>query len=93
MRLTVLIPAYLRPYAEGQSQVELRAPARTVEEALAALWELYPGLRDRVLTESGTVRQHVNIFLNEENIRDASGLATPVADGCEIMIVPSVSGG
>jgi molybdopterin synthase sulfur carrier subunit len=64
-----------------------------VAEALAALWQAYPGLRDRVLTEQGEVRQHVNIFVAEENIRDHDGLAVVVKNGAVITIVPAVSGG
>ena len=93
MPITFLIPAYLRPYARGQSQVEINTSAKTVEEALAGLWKSYPGLRDRIITEQGEVRQYVNIFVGDGNIRDLAGLATPVLDGCEIMIVPSVAGG
>ena len=66
---------------------------RTVNEALAALWKVHPGLRDRVVTEQNEVRQHLNIFVGADNIRDRQGLATEVSDGCEITILPSVSGG
>ncbi len=72
---------------------ELNAAARTVGEVLTDLWKVCPGLRDRVVTEQGEVRQHLNIFVGEENIRDRNGLATAVMDGCEVTIVPSVSGG
>jgi len=43
------------------------------------LWQKYPGLRDRIVTEQGEVRQHVNIFVNEENMRDCGGFAAAVA--------------
>ena len=93
MTLTFLIPSYLRSCTGGRSRVEIAAPASTVGEALAALWQACPDLRDRVLTEQGEVRQHVNIFVGEENIRDCGGLAALLSDDCEIMIVPAVSGG
>lgn len=83
----------LLQFTEGKSQVTLEVSAPTAGEALAALWLHYPGVRDRIVTEQGEVREYVNIFVGNENIRDAGGLATPVADGCEIMIVPSVAGG
>ena len=73
--------------------MEIKASAANVAEALAALWQAYPGLRDRVLTEQGEVRQHVNIFVAEENIRDHDGLAVVVKNGAVITIVPAVSGG
>jgi molybdopterin converting factor small subunit len=52
-----------------------------------------PALTDRVLTEQGELRRHVNVFLGEESIRFIDGLATTVADGATITIVPAVSGG
>jgi molybdopterin converting factor small subunit len=50
-------------------------------------------VRDRVLDERGRVRPHINIFVGEENIRDARGLATPLPNDCELAILPAVSGG
>jgi MoaD family protein len=93
MAITFFIPGPLRQFAEGQSQVEVDVAATTVAKALDALWQAYPGLRDRVLTEQGEVRQHVNIFVGEENIRDCGGFTAPVKDGAAISIVPAVSGG
>jgi sulfur-carrier protein len=93
MRVTFLIPSYLRPFADDRSRVEMGVSASTLAEALAALWKAYPGLQDRVLTEQGQVRQHVNIFVGDENIRDCGGFAAPLQEGCEITIVPNVSGG
>ena len=54
---------------------------------------LYPGVRDRVVTEQGQVRPHVNLFVGAESIRFTGGLATPLADGAVMSIVPAVSGG
>jgi molybdopterin converting factor small subunit len=87
------VPTYLRTYVEGRSDVQINTEGQTVGEALAALWKICPGLRDRVVTEQNEVRQHLNIFVGADNIRDRAGLATEVTDGCEITIVPSVSGG
>ena len=93
MAVVFLIPSPLRPFTEGTSKVQIEGSAATVGEALGALWVRYPGVRDRVVTEQGEVREYVNIFVGNENIRDSGGLATPVGDGSEIMIVPSVAGG
>ena len=73
--------------------MELDASGSTVAEALAALWQAYPGLRDRILTEQGEVRQHVNIFVGEENIRYCGGFAAAVRNGSSITVIPAVSGG
>lgn len=53
----------------------------------------HPGVRDRVLTEQGEVRPHVNVFVGDESIRYTGGLATPLGEGAEVSIVPAVSGG
>ena len=94
-RVVVLIPMPLRPFAGGRSRIEVDVPkaAPSLHDALAALWDVAPGVRDRVLTEQGQVRQHVNVFVGAESCRWTGGLATPVADGAEISIYPAISGG
>jgi sulfur-carrier protein len=87
------IPAALREFTAGRSRVEVENPATTLADALSALWAVYPGVRDRIATEQGQVREHINIFIGQENTRYTGGLATPVAPGSEISIVPAVSGG
>ena len=88
-----MIPGPLRELARNQDRVRLKGDARSVSDALAMLWKDYPGLRDRVITELGEVRPHVNIFLNGESIRDLGGLGAAVEDGAEVVILPAVSGG
>jgi sulfur-carrier protein len=91
--VTFHIPAALREFADGRSKLEIEHPPATLSSALAALWTLCPGMRDRVVTEQGELRRHINIFVGEENIRYTGGLATPVSSESVISIVPAVSGG
>ena len=91
--ITFHIPGPLRTFAEGRSEVQVQAEAATVFDALQALWMVCPGIRDRVVTEQGQIREHINIFVGRENIRYTGGLATPVRRGSEISIVPAISGG
>lgn len=93
MSVAYYIPAFLRSFTGGKSCVELALRPATVGEALEALWTRYPGIKDRLVTEQGAVRPHVNVFVGKESIRYTGGLATPVPDGAEIAIVPAVSGG
>jgi sulfur-carrier protein len=93
MSVVFHIPGYVREFTGGKSRVALEASPATVADALAALWAVHPGVRDRVVTEQGQVRPHVNVFVGRESIRFTGGLATPVVDGAEISIVPAVSGG
>ena len=92
MAVHVLIPGPLQPFAGGRRRVDV-ARAETVADALSALAALHPGVRDRVLDEQGQVRPHINIFVGEDNIRDAGGLATRLPPDCELAIRPAVSGG
>lgn len=87
------IPGYLRTFTGGRSVVAIDAAPASVGEALRSLCDVHPGVRDRVLDERGHVRQHVNVFVGTESIRFTGGLDTAVSDGCEISIVPAVSGG
>jgi len=91
--VTVYIPGALREFSEGQSEVELAGSPVTVADALSALWIMFPGMRDRVVTETGEVREHINIFIGEEDIRFTGGLTSAIPDGAEISIVPSITGG
>jgi molybdopterin converting factor small subunit len=93
MAILFLIPGPLQPFANGQRHVRLESSPATVAEALAQLTALYPGIGDRVVTEQGEVRPHINVFVGEENIRDDQGLSTRVPEGSEIAILPAVSGG
>jgi molybdopterin converting factor small subunit len=91
--VTFHIPGALREFTAGQATVQTEDSAETVGAALSTLWMIYPGLRDRIATEQGNIREHINIFVGQENIRYTGGLATPVTSESEISIVPAVSGG
>lgn len=93
MPVTVRIPSYLAGFTGGRNAIAVEASASTAGGVLQSLWSIHPALRDRIVDEQGELRQHINIFVDNESIRFAGGLATPVHDGAEIMIVPAVSGG
>lgn len=93
MPVTFHIPGALRDFTAGKSRVQIEDSPSTLAEALSALWKLYPGVRDRIATEQGQVREHVNIFIGDENVRYTGGLASPISANSEISIVPAVSGG
>jgi len=93
MAVAFYIPSYLRTFTEGRAKISLVISPATVQAALDELWARYPGVKDRVVTEQGDLRPHVNVFVGEDNIRDVGGFATAVRDGAEISIIPAVSGG
>jgi MoaD family protein len=88
---TVHLPAALSGHAAGQRRVEVAGT--TVGKVLAALGQAHPGVGQRVLDEQGTLRRHVNVFVNGESIRYLDGVETPVGDADEVWVLPAVSGG
>jgi len=93
MLIVCIIPGPLKAFADGKSDVVLDVSVDTVGEALNILWKRYPGLKDRVVTEQGKVREHINIFAGDENIKYTGGFNTPIKGEIEIYIIPAVSGG
>ena len=87
------IPGPLRSMTGGRGRVDVETCGRTLHDALAALFAAHPALRDRLLTERGEIREHVNVFVGTSEARSTGGLATPLADGTEISIIPAISGG
>jgi molybdopterin converting factor small subunit len=83
----------LREFTAGRGAVTIEESPATLAEALSALWKLFPGLRDRIMTEQGQVREHVNIFIGDEDVRYTGGLTSRVSVGSNISIVPAISGG
>jgi molybdopterin synthase sulfur carrier subunit len=93
MRVTFVLPGPLHALAGGREDVTVDAPAARLADALDALWRAHPALRDRVLTEDGRLRPHVNVFVGRDSVRYTGGLDTPLKDGAEVAILPAVSGG
>ncbi len=91
MACKVFIPAPLRSYSEGLESVEL--PGATVREVLVRLGKGHGALYDRVCGPAGEVLSHVNIYLNEVDIRSLGGLDARIEDGDEMLLVPAIAGG
>ena len=91
MSVTVRIPTTLRPMAGGNKLVDVEAG--TLAEVIAALEAAHPGFADRLLDNDGELRKFVNVFVDDDDVRYLDGLATPVADGLTVSIIPAVAGG
>ncbi|HSY52786.1 MAG TPA: MoaD/ThiS family protein [Thermoanaerobaculia bacterium] len=89
--VTIFVPGLLRDRCYGAS--ELTMSAASVRAAFEELERRYPSLYGCVCDETGAVRRHVNIFVNEFNTRDGDGLDTALLAGDVITILPAVSGG
>lgn len=88
---SIYIPSALRPFVDNQGNIEL--PGSTIQEILDALVQKYPGVRNHLFDETGKLRQFVNIFVNQDDIRHLDGTNTTVRENDPISIVPSVAGG
>lgn len=91
MPTNIRIPTPLRKLTGEQEVVQ--ADGSTVGELLQSLDRSYPGLKNRICDENGSVRRFVNVYLNDEDIRFLDENATLVKDGDEISIVPAIAGG
>jgi molybdopterin/thiamine biosynthesis adenylyltransferase/rhodanese-related sulfurtransferase/molybdopterin converting factor small subunit len=91
MTVTVIIPTALRQHTDDEDEFKLNA--RTVSDALKELVTAFPSLRRHLYSESGRLRNFINIYLNEEDIRYKEGEGTLLKDGDTLMIVPAVAGG
>ena len=89
--IKVHVPSPLRGYCAGRS--ELAIPATTVRDALEELERRYPALHRGICDETGSVRRHINLFVNTNHMRDCKGIDTPLVPGDEVTILPAVSGG
>ena len=85
------LPGALREYAAGAAQIEIDAPS--VDAALTQLADRFPLLRRHLFTDSGELRGFVRVYLNDEDIGDATSHPQPLRAGDTILIVPSIAGG
>jgi MoaD family protein len=90
MSVTVKIPTQLRAATGGEAQVEVEGS--NVGEALDAVFAAYGDLRERI-TQDGTLRRFVNVYVSGEDIRFQQGLETAIKSGDEVTILPAVAGG
>jgi molybdopterin synthase sulfur carrier subunit len=85
------IPGPLRRLSEGEITVAVEAT--DLASAINALDRRYPGFKERLLDHDGQLRQFVNVYLNDEDVRLGAGLKAKVSEKDEISIVPAVAGG
>jgi molybdopterin synthase sulfur carrier subunit len=87
----VRIPTPLRRITSGASEVV--AKGKDVAELIEDLERQFPGLRERLVEESGELRRFINVYVNQEDVRFLSGGETALKDGDEVSIVPAIAGG
>jgi sulfur-carrier protein len=92
--ITVLVPGVLRGETDGASKLAVDPPAGgTLAALLDDVALRWPRLSRRIRDEQGDLRRYVNVYVDGEDCRRLAGLDTPVPDGAEIQVLPSVAGG
>jgi len=91
MAISILVPAALRAYTERQAEIEVAGS--TVGEAVADLAAKYPDIRKHIYKDDDNLRDFINVFIGDTNIKEIQGLKSPIKDGDSIMLVPAIAGG
>jgi sulfur-carrier protein adenylyltransferase/sulfurtransferase len=91
MSVTIVIPTALRQFANGNSEIEVEAG--TVGEALDSLTNNHAELKKHLYNDAGQLRNFVNVYVGDEDIRDLDGTDTEIKNGDEILIIPAIAGG
>ncbi|GAA4860747.1 MoaD/ThiS family protein [Kitasatospora sp. NPDC048365] len=91
MSATVRIPTILRTYTGGAAEVT--AEGDTLAAVIADLEANHTGISARILDDAGALRRFVNVYVNDDDVRFAEGLATEIKDGASVSIIPAVAGG
>lgn len=91
MPAKVRIPTPLRKLTNNEELVEVNGG--TIGAVINELQGRFPGIKERLLDENGSVRRFVNVYLNEEDIRFLKNQETIVNNGDEISIIPAIAGG
>ena len=89
--IKIHVPGALRAYCGGAAQLSITAS--TVRAALEDLQRTQAALYRNLCDETGKVRQHLNVFVNSDNVRDLDGVDTTLTQGDVVTILPAVSGG
>jgi len=90
-KVKVRIPAPLQKITRNKQEVE--AEAENIKELIVDLEKQFPGMKDRLLDESGKIRRFINFYVNDEDIRFLKQDETALSDGAEVSIIPAIAGG
>ena len=89
--ITVIIPAPLREFTDGESEVT--ASGDTVSDVIDDLEDQFPGIKERLTNEDGELREFLNIYMDDEDIRFKDDLATEIDENADLSIIPAIAGG
>ncbi len=87
---SIKIPTPLRVYTDNEASITVEGD--TVGAALNALVEQYPDLKQH-LFNGDELRNFVNVFIGDEDVRFLDGLETEIEADDKLRIIPSIAGG
>jgi len=90
-KVKVRIPAPLQKITQNKQEVE--AEAENIKDLIVDLEKQFPGMKDRLLDESGKIRRFINFYVNDEDIRFLKQDETVLSEGAEVSIIPAIAGG
>jgi molybdopterin synthase sulfur carrier subunit len=90
---TVELTSHLYQFFPQLKGRTLSVPGRTVADVLRGMEALAPGFAFYVCDEAGRLRQHVNVFVGEDRVRDRATLTDPVQPDSRVLILQALSGG
>ena len=85
--VVVHLPSQLRQQAG--TEAEVASEGSTLGHVLSDLERRYPGIAGWILDETGSIRRHVNVFVNGERVPTD----TAISEGDRIQVLPAISGG
>ncbi|MCH8982167.1 MoaD family protein [candidate division KSB1 bacterium] len=91
MSVEIIIPLVLRQYAENRDSVNLSG--QNIGELLDNLMQKFPNMKKHLFSEDGQIRNFVNVYVNDDDIRYLENSETQLKEGDVISIIPSVAGG
>ena len=91
MAASVRIPTILRNDTGGDKEVS--AQGETLAELIEDLEANHPGIKSRVLDDTGALRRFVNVYVGDDDVRFIGGLDAKITDGAQVSIIPAVAGG
>ncbi|RBY95730.1 molybdopterin synthase sulfur carrier subunit [Blastococcus sp. TF02-8] len=93
MSVEVVLPGVLADLAGGAKHLAVDPDGDTLADLFDALAREHPLLARRIRDETGRVRRFVNVFVDGDDVRHLGGLSTPVRDGAQVQVLPSIAGG
>jgi len=89
--VAVRIPTVFRKLTSGEARVQV-APG-TIGDLIGQLDSRYPGFKQQVMSDDGSLHRFINVYVNDEDIRYIGKLETETAEGDTVSLLPSVAGG